>query len=113
MDHFNAEQNDGTMKKFCLNYLSNIIVKDKTCFKNLINPNCTDLIITNRPKSFQESDVIETGLYDFYKMSLMVMKVFYNKKTQKLFNVSVDNRGAMGALMAHLSKVYIMNYIMN
>ena len=37
-------------------------------------------MITNRPKSFQESEVIETGLSDFHKMSLTVMKVFCNKK---------------------------------
>ena len=42
-----------------------------------------DLIITNRPKSFQEPEVIETGLSHFHKMSLTVMKVFYNKQKQK------------------------------
>ena len=36
------------------------IAKDKTCFKNPINPTCIDLIITNRPKSFQESEVNQT-----------------------------------------------------
>ena len=41
-------------------------------------------MITNRPKSFQESEVIETGLSDFHKMSLMVMKVFYNKQKPKI-----------------------------
>ena len=42
------------------------------------------MIITNRPKSFQESEVIETGLSDFHKMSLTVMKVFYNKQKPKI-----------------------------
>ena len=41
-------------------------------------------MITNRPKSFQESEVIETGLSDFHKMSLTVMKVFYNKQKPKI-----------------------------
>ena len=49
------------------------IVKGKTCFKNPKQPTCIDLIITNRPKSFQESEVIETGLSDFHKISLTVM----------------------------------------
>ena len=31
-----------------------------------------DLIITNRPKSFQESQVIKDGLPDFHKMSLII-----------------------------------------
>ena len=54
MGDFNVEPNDATMKNFCQIYDCKNIVKDKTCFKSPINPNCIDLIITNRPKSFQE-----------------------------------------------------------
>ena len=72
------------MKDFCQICGCKNIVKDKTCFKNPINPPCIDLIITNRPKSFQESEVIETGLSVFHKMSLTVMKVFYNKQKPKI-----------------------------
>ena len=87
MGDFNAKPNDATMKNFCLIYCCKNIVKDKTCFKNPINPTCIDMIITNKPKSFQESEVVETGLFDFHKMSLTVMKVFYNKKPRKSFNI--------------------------
>ena len=38
------------------------------------------MTIRNKPKSFQESEVIETGLSDLHKFSLMVMKVLYNKQ---------------------------------
>ena len=69
MGDFNVEQNDATMKIFCQIYGCKNTVKDKSCFKNPINLTCIDLIITNRPKSFQESEVIETGLSDFHKMS--------------------------------------------
>ena len=72
------------MKDFCQIYGCKNIVKDKTCFKNPINSTCIGLIITNRPKSFQESEVIETGLSDFHKMSLTVIKVFYNKQKPKI-----------------------------
>ena len=37
-------------------------------------------IITNRPKSFQDSMVIETGLSDFHKMCITVMKMYYSKQ---------------------------------
>ena len=84
MGDFNVESNDANMKDFCQIYGCKNIVKDKTCFKNPINPTYIDLIITNRPKSFQESEVIETGSSDFHKMSLMVMKVFYNKQKPKI-----------------------------
>ena len=87
MGHFNVKLKDATMKNFCQIYGCKNIVKDKTCFKNPRNPTCIDMIITNRPKSFQESEVVETGLSDFHKMSLTVMKVFYNKKPRKSFNI--------------------------
>ena len=80
MGDFNVETNDAAMKNFCQIYGCKNIVKDNTCFKNPINPTCIDLIITNRPKSFQESEVIETGLSE----SLTVMKVFYNKQKPKI-----------------------------
>ena len=41
------------------------------------------LFLTNRPKNLQNSTVIETGLSDFHKMSLTVMKVFYKKPRLK------------------------------
>ena len=84
MGDFNVEPNDANMKNFCQIYGCKNIVKDKTCFKNPINPTCIDLIITNRPKPFQESEVIETGLCDFRKLSLTVMTVFYNKQKPKI-----------------------------
>ena len=84
MDSFTMEPNDATMKKVHQIYGCNNIVKDKTCSKNPINPACIDLIITNRKKSFPESQVIETALFVFYKMSLMVITVLCNKQPLKI-----------------------------
>ena len=84
MGDFNVEPNDATMKIFCQIYSCKYIVKCKNYFKNPINPTCIDSIITNRPKSFQESEVIKTGLSDFHKMSLTAMKVFYSKQKPKI-----------------------------
>ena len=39
-----------------------------------LNPTCIDLMLTNRPKSFQDTLVIETGLSDFHKMTVSVLK---------------------------------------
>ena len=46
---------------FCGIYNTKNIIKEKICFKNCENPTCIDLILTNRPRSFQDSTVIETG----------------------------------------------------
>ena len=65
------------MSEFC-EILKNLI-KDPTCFKNPQNPSCIDLIISNQPKSFQNTKVIETGLSDFYKLSVSVLKIYFKK----------------------------------
>ena len=82
---FNSEPCEQPMRDFChVVYNCQNIIKDKTCFKNPRNPLCIDLFIMNRAKSFQNSTVIETGLSDFHKMSLTVMKVFYKKQRPKI-----------------------------
>ena len=42
-------------------------------------PSCIDLILRNNPKSFQNSGVIETGLSDFHKMKVTVMRTTFEK----------------------------------
>ena len=80
MGDFNAEPADTVVSDFCEIYNLKNIIREKTCFKNPNNPSCIDLIITNRPKSFQNSMFIETGLSDFHKMCITVMKMYYSKQ---------------------------------
>ena len=76
----NSEPTESAVRDFCQIYGCKNLIKDNTCFKNLEKPSCIDLIITNRPKSFQNSMTLETGLSDFHKMTLTVMKIFYKKQ---------------------------------
>ena len=76
----NSEPTESAVKDFCEIYSCKNLIKDNTCFKNLLQRSCIDLIITNRPKSFQNSVAVETGLPDFHKMTLTVMKVFCKKQ---------------------------------
>ena len=76
----NSEPTESAVKDFCEIYSCKNLIKDNTCFKNPLKPSCIDLMITNRPKSFQNSVTVETGLSDFHKMTLTVMKVFYKKQ---------------------------------
>ena len=78
---------------------------NETCFKNPINPTCIDLITTNRPKSFKESEVIETGLSDFHKMSLTVMKVFYNDRESFNKKYKDFSKEAFFCLKFHLGDI--------
>ena len=75
-----SEQIESAVRDFCEIYGCKNLIKDNTCFKNPLKPSCIDLIITNRPRSFQNSVTVETGLSDFHKMTLTVMKIFYKKR---------------------------------
>ena len=66
----------------------NLIKDNKTCFKNPTKPTCTDLIVTNRPKGLQDTVVFETGLSDFHKMCVTVMKMYYAKQKPSYSSLS-------------------------
>ena len=56
----NAEVNLESMKLFCETYGLSSLIKVPTCYKNPEKPSCIDFPLTNRPKSFQNSSVVET-----------------------------------------------------
>ena len=41
-------------------------------------------MLTNSPRIFQNSMVVETGLSDFYKMTVTVLKIFFQKIKPKV-----------------------------
>ena len=73
MDDFSGGPENTYIKRFCDNFDLTNLIKEPTCFKNPENPPCIDLIFTNRPRGFQNSCAIETGLSDFHKMTLTVI----------------------------------------
>ena len=81
-----------------------------TCYKNPDKPTCIDLILTNCPGSFQNSCVIETGLSDFHKMIVTVMKTSYRKIEPRVINYrdykSVSNGGFRESLLENLNGNY-------
>ena len=79
MGDFNTEVTQTSMKVFCDSYEFKNLIKDATCYKNPENPSCIDLILTNNPNSFQNSEVTETGLSDFHKMTVTIMKSTFQK----------------------------------
>ena len=76
---FNTEVTQTSMKVICGSYEFENLLKDATCYKNPENPSCIDLILTNNPNSFQNSEVIETGLSDFHNMTVTVIKITLEK----------------------------------
>ena len=50
------------------------LIKDVTCYKNPKSPGSTDLILTNKPHSFQITCVVNTGSSDLLGMRVAVLK---------------------------------------
>ena len=79
MGDFNCEMTEQVMQIFCDTYNLSNLVKSPTCFKSTKNPSCIDLILTNRPNSFINTQVVETGLSDHHKMCITVSRVHLPK----------------------------------
>ena len=77
---------DTTIKDFRDIYSFKNLIKDATCFKNPDKPKCIDLLLTNKNRSFQNSCVIDTGLSDFYKMTVTVLRSHLNKLGPKIIH---------------------------
>ena len=63
----NSEPTESAVRDFCEIYSCKNLIKDNTCFENPLKPYCIDLKITNKPKSFQSSVTVQTGLPVFIK----------------------------------------------
>ena len=79
LEDFNVEINENYMKSFCENYDLTNLIKQPTCYKNPTNPTCIDLILTNAPRSFHSTYVVETGLSDFHLMTMAAMRKSFKK----------------------------------
>ena len=71
---FNAEIHDNYLQSFLYQHELKSLVKEKTCFKSISNPSCIDLFLTNNALSFQNTKTVSTGLSDFHKLVLTVLK---------------------------------------
>ena len=76
--------------------------------KNPENPSCIDLILTNKPRSFQTKCVIETGLSDFHRMTISVLKMHFRKIPPNVINYrdfkKFDNEEFINSLQSTLRK---------
>ena len=110
---FNVGIEEQHMKAFCDNYNLTSLIKQPICYKNPNNPTCIDLILSNTPRSFQSTCVIETGLSDFHLMTLTVMKKNFRKFHPRLINYrsykNFSNETFRECLLKKLSKEVFEN----
>ena len=103
---FNAEVEDADIKNFCSSYNLTSKVNMATCYENPDKPTFIELILTNSPGSFQNSCVVETGLSDFYKMVVTVMKTSYQKSQPKIIHYRSYKNFSNDILRDSLQKIF-------
>ena len=84
MGDLNCETTEEPMINFCENFNFRHLVKEPTCFKNPTNPSLIDIILTNRSHNFLGTSTVETGLSDFHKMTITVLKTHFVKQEPKI-----------------------------
>ena len=105
-----------TLKTFCETFKLKHLVKVPTCFKNLINPKCIDIILTNKVHNFQNTATVETGLSDHHKLTVTVLKNVIPQIAPKIIKfrnlVNLDDAGFKKELADRLTK-YALEYEVN
>ena len=90
------------------------MVREKTCFKSINNPKCVDLLISNTEKCFKSATTIDTGLSDFHKMVLVILKRKFEKAKPKVTSYRdyrhFDGNSFRCALRFELSKISTHRY---
>ena len=81
---FNLEVEEEVLDDFLVEHHAKSLVKEPTCFKSLDNPSCIDLFLTNSVQSFQNTTTVATGLSDFHKMSVTVLKTTFPKASPRV-----------------------------
>ena len=113
---FNIEEDERYLKDFLYEFKARNLVKQKTCFKNIDNPRCIDLFITNCCRSFQNTTTVSTGLSDFHDMIVTVLKTTVPKTKPKVVHYrdykKFTDENFRDELRQRLSNQPITNYKM-
>ena len=88
MGDLNSDVKQKYLTEFCQLYNLKNLINMSNFFKNLSNPSCIAVMLTNHPRSFQNSLAIYTGLSDFHRMTVTVVKAYFPKFRPKFVNYS-------------------------
>ena len=81
---FNVEPKKPCIESFLELYGLRNLIPEPACYNNPEKPSSSGLCLTNNSSSFRNSCAIETGLSDFQKMTITVMKTTFQKLKPKL-----------------------------
>ena len=106
---FNSTMSEKEMKEFCDMYGLDNLIKGPTYYKNASNPSSIDVMLTNKKSNFQNSMTLETGLSDFHKMTITVLKKYFKKHEPIIINYR-DYKSFYGPTFRHNLRVRLEQF---
>ena len=97
------------MHDFCNVYNLESLSNTPACFTNPENSSCIDLLLTNSKNNFDELLVLESGLSDFHKLVVSLLKSYFKKEAPKVIiyrdYTYFDNEEFSNGLENEISKI--------
>ena len=101
------------MHDFCNSYNLHSLCHKSTFYKNPEKLSCTDLFLTNSPKSFENTQTIETGLSDFHKLAVTTLKMYLPNNQPKVMTYrdykNFDNSRFSEVLLSKIKKLGLLS----
>ena len=99
----NREIGENSINTFCGRHSLSSLIKKPTCYNNPANPSYIDLILTNSLRSFENSSVVETGLSDFHRIIVTILKNTFQRLPPKIRNYKSYSNFDNGSVLGELS----------
>ena len=77
----NCQEAEPILSEFLNMHSAKNIVKEGRCFKSIENSSCIDMFLTNKPNLFFNTSTINTGLSDYHKMVVTVLRKTFSTGT--------------------------------
>ena len=89
-----------------------VLNEEATRFKNFNNSSCIDLFLTNSSKSFEKFSILETGMSDFHKLIITILKVKPDKLPPRIIKYR-DYKNFESKAFNNKLQVSLKNFDMN
>ena len=114
---FYSEITQSSMPEFYNSYNLRSLCHKSTFYKNPERPSCIDLKRKNSRSSFQNTQTIATGLYDFHKLIVTTLKMYLPNNQPRVITYrdykNFDNSRSSEELLSEIKKPGPLNRIMS
>ena len=91
--------------------------EEPICFKNVNSPSCIDFFLTNSSKIFETRLTLETGMSDFHKLLITILKVKPDKLPPRIVKYrdykTLESKAFNNKLLVSLASLNLKQYLSN